>query len=211
MAEAVEFIKAKLKTTSKHITQKMHAIINQYFNFKKDIQSHVDRSDNLEIKYKETMLAYTQQAPCFEATFAINARSVLRLYDCIVPQVKQLGIRCTRCKDEREQAGIHDPPMTDEEVQSYLGFWQKSETENANKEYVREIKQLKNELELVDYYTEYMEKGLCSKELMRRHMVLEKQHQRLKKYYKIKMTEFTDTIWELRQQVKSMSGQLAKQ
>ena len=198
MAEAAEFIKEKFKLTSKHLTKKMHAIVDQYFTYKKEIKKQVDQSEDYERKYKETMLAYTQQAPCFEATFAMSAKSKLRLYDCVVPEVKQLAIRCVRCRKERDFAGIHDPPMTDLEVKHYLGYWQKTATENANKEYIKENRQLKNELEVVDYYTRYMEEGLDSKEIMRRHMILDKKFNRLRELHKQKMEEFTQTVWDLR-------------
>ena len=49
-----------------------------------------------------------------------------------MPQIKQLNIRCAHCRLEREKAGIVDPPLTDAELQEYMGYWQKQAAENEN-------------------------------------------------------------------------------
>ena len=52
-------------------------------------------------------------SPCFEASFAIDGQSALRLYDCLVPKVKELSLYCDRCKKLRDEKGLHDTPFNE--------------------------------------------------------------------------------------------------
>lgn len=65
-----------------------------------------------ESKYQEAIISQCLQSPCFEASFAIDNASALKLYDCLVPKVKELALRCDRCQRVRDEQELHDPPIT---------------------------------------------------------------------------------------------------
>ena len=58
---------------------------------------------------------------------------------------------------------------------------------------------MKGQLQIVDWYKDYLEAGLCSKDLTKRHMKLKKKHELLCELHKTKMTEYEAEIWNLRQ------------
>lgn len=55
-------------------------------------------------------LAYAQKAPTVEAAYALHEQSALKLYDCLLPKIRQhaqsIGIYCETCKDKNRDAGI---------------------------------------------------------------------------------------------------------
>jgi len=63
-------------------------------------------TEELQMKFYRSQEAFAIQAPCYEASFAADHRSALKLYDCLVPKVKELSLRCDRCKALRESKGI---------------------------------------------------------------------------------------------------------
>lgn len=70
-----------------------------------------------------------QQAPCYEASFAMDNRSAFKMYESLVPRVKELALRCGRCRELREQAGIKDPPVSHWHFDDVQSYWHGKELE----------------------------------------------------------------------------------
>ena len=71
------------------MTKQHHSLLQQFLHYK-------DRSEEAIKKYKEskrvtTMLeiAVAQKTPVMEAEYAIDDKSKLSLYDCLIPKLKE--------------------------------------------------------------------------------------------------------------------------
>ena len=124
MKEASAFITHKLEDVARVLTSEHHRIIEQFIFYKNKTQRQLDMSDRLQQKYRDAVKAQCLQSPCFEASFAMDNRSVLRLYDCLVPKVKEIALRCVRCRRIRDEKGLHDPPITKMQTEEMYAFWE---------------------------------------------------------------------------------------
>lgn len=64
----------------------------------------------------------------------MSNKSALLLYDCLVPKVKELNLRCGNCQLLREKAGLVEPPITEQEHNEVFEFWRINaiEADNVN-------------------------------------------------------------------------------
>ena len=124
MKEASVFITSKLEDVARVLTSEHHRIIEQFIFYKNKTQRQLDMSDMLQKKYREAVKAQCLQSPCFEASFATDNRSALKLYDCLVPKVKEHALRCDRCRKIRDEKGLHDPPITKLQTEEMYAYWQ---------------------------------------------------------------------------------------
>ena len=155
-----------MEETAKMLSREHHAIIQQFVSFKERTEARLEQTDHLEKKFYAAEKAYAQQAPCFEASFAMHHASALRLYNCLVPKVKELSLHCNRCQKEREDAGIEDYPVTETEKDEIMSYWKVRRVEADNNNLFKLNEQLKKEIGVIKWYVKYMEKGLNSTEIM---------------------------------------------
>ena len=133
-------------------------------------------TDDFQQKFFETTKNSALTAPCYEASFAMSNQSALRMYDCVVPKIKELSIRCERCKRKREAAGIHDPPLHDDELDDILGFWQNKRVEADIANLHDKVKAHENEQKCIDWYVENLEQGLSARDLIMNYGTLKQKH-----------------------------------
>ena len=69
------------------------------------------------------------EAPCFEASYAIDCKSALKLYDCLVPKIQEFNLRCHKCRILREEAGLMEPPMPYSKQNQIKQYWQDKQVE----------------------------------------------------------------------------------
>lgn len=89
MQQAVDFLKVQAESITKLLTKTHHNILQGFIQFKA-------RNDKL-IRERETMYAcwlYSERAlalktPVREAEFALDDQSALRMYDCLLPLLKE--------------------------------------------------------------------------------------------------------------------------
>ena len=62
----------------------------------------------------------------------MSGRSALRLYDCLMPKVKELSLNCENCRKKRDAAGIKDVPVTRQRQEDMFAYWNKLELETRN-------------------------------------------------------------------------------
>ena len=75
-------------------------------------------------EYKEKFIhstqLFAQKAPAMEASFAMSEISALKLYNCLMPMVREheyaTWIKCRMCKKKREQEGHRDLMISMEEM-----------------------------------------------------------------------------------------------
>ena len=115
------------------MTCEHHRIIEQYLYYKSWTKERMQFTDEYEEKYTESLKALALRAPVYEASFAMSNRSALKLYDCLVPKVKELSLFCDRCKDKRDKAGLQDPPITEHDENEIRRYWKNKRIEADNK------------------------------------------------------------------------------
>ena len=101
----------------------------------------------------------------------MSDRSALKLYDCLVPKVKELSLRCERCRSMQEEGGVIEPQASEDDVYALLTYHKMSSiiTENKNlRELCDKLKETNaNQFSLVDWYIKFLEKGLNAKDMIK--------------------------------------------
>ena len=122
MQECRIYAKAKFEETAKMLTREHHRIIEQFKSYKNSMEDLLVRTymyfeRDFDYHYELAMLA-----PCYETSYALSNRSALKLYDCVLPQVKSMVPRCSQCYKIRQQSGIDDPPVSDEQLKQMTTY-----------------------------------------------------------------------------------------
>ena len=85
-------------------------------------------------------------------------------------------LRCSQCIRIRQQSGIDDPPVTVEQLTQMTEYWNLNKVQLDNKRLVAVNDYLRKELEIVDWYVKYVEKGVDVREFMPKYIDLEEKH-----------------------------------
>jgi len=86
---ACEFLLAQTKVITKLFTNTHHQLVQQFMDYKERTNFVLREKDwrVSQLKLLETALA--QKSPVLEAENAIEESSVLVLYDCLVPKIRE--------------------------------------------------------------------------------------------------------------------------
>ena len=163
------------------LTREHHRIVEQFKCYKNAMEDKLSRTfsyfeRDFDFHYELAMLA-----PCYEASYALSDLSALKLYDCVLPQVKSMVPRCSQCTKMHQLAGIDEPPVTEEQLKKMTEYWNVNKLILDNKGLLARNDYLRKELDIVDWYVKYMEDGVDSKAIMLKHIELIDKNQELDK------------------------------
>lgn len=87
--QACLFIREQTQVVTQMLSKQHHRVIEQFIEFKDRTEAKLNRAINLEktIAHLERLVAL--KTPVMEAEYAIDERSALSLYDCLVPALKE--------------------------------------------------------------------------------------------------------------------------
>jgi len=78
----------KSTTITSTLTQTHYRMVMAFLDFKKRNEKHMEEREYFLTNWKLTELALAQKSPALEAEFALDERTPLGLYDCLVPALK---------------------------------------------------------------------------------------------------------------------------
>ena len=74
-----------------------------------------------EKKFEASEILSGMKAPVNEAAYGIHENSKLRLYDCLVPKIKEyittFQMVCTKCRERAKEAGVDNLPISQKQLE----------------------------------------------------------------------------------------------
>ena len=145
-----------------------------------------------------------------EAVFALDERSALSLYDCLVPMLKE---------HRRFKINLHDAfNINDFKTQQRVKTleWELSRSRlpgliEENGTLIAKVKQLNNELEIVNWYCKFAEDGIDTKKLAQNYYELTQENDKLKQTTTTKIKKLEAENADLTQKLKAAMKQLKRQ
>jgi len=71
------------------LTKQHHNLVTQFLDFKERTLVRIEKNNVLENRVAFLETCYAMKTPVMEAEFALDERSPLSLYDCLVPVLKE--------------------------------------------------------------------------------------------------------------------------
>ncbi len=110
--DAAKFVSSQAVDITAYLTKEHHKMIEQYYMYKQQTQDKLDLFEEYKEKFIHSTMLYAQKAPAMEASFAMSENSSLKLYNCLMPFVREheyaTWIKCRMCKKKREEEGHRD-------------------------------------------------------------------------------------------------------
>ena len=100
MQEISVWLKSKIKDISKCFTKELQLVINQFIDLKKQTFDRMAEIDWYKENVKVLELTLARKIPCFEAEYGLSESTPLRMYDCLIPKVKEHQIRLSDIRDD---------------------------------------------------------------------------------------------------------------
>ena len=108
------------------------------------------------------------KSPCMEAEYAIDERTTLSLYDCMVPKLKEHR-RFKIQKDSPFSLADFKMQLKIKEYENSMEVRQLPRLKQEHLEAIDKIKYLESELDIVKWYIAVMEDGKDTKKIMEEH------------------------------------------
>ena len=121
------------------------------------------------------------KTPVMEAEFALDERSQLSLYDCLVPTLKEHRRFKINLQDN---FNINDfkTQQRVKELEWNLHQSRLPHLEKKNEMLEAKVKQLEDELSIVNWYISIMEDGINTKEVVKNYQALKIEHEKLRRF-----------------------------
>ena len=174
MQEAVKFIKEQAQAITRVLTR-------AHYNLNRDFLHHLVRNDELvkerDFIYEKWLAceqALAMKTPVREAEYALDERTPLHLYDCLLPLIKEnrkfsieLGAALS-IDDFKAQQQV-------KQLEYELSKKRVPKLVEENGTMRAKIAQLEKEMSIINWYMETMESGVDTKEIVQEYAVLKRQ------------------------------------
>ena len=87
MQEACNFVKRSCRELTRYLTKQHASVVDQYLTYKKMTRSKIHENTKLKEQVYEAESLNALKFPLYEAYYAIDDRTALTKYDCLVPRV----------------------------------------------------------------------------------------------------------------------------
>ena len=164
----------------KVLTRTHHKMIRDFMTFRSRNEDVLREREKLLQNWIFCEEALAHRSPTFEAEFALDEKTALSMYDCLVPVLRE----------HRRFKIMPDTSMTVEDFKSQLKVIQLRREEDServprlieeNANLTAQNKQLLDELEIVNWYREVIDGGVNSREVLSDYVDLKKKYQVLQK------------------------------
>ena len=125
-------------------------------------------------------VALAQKTPVMEAEFAMDDRTSLNLFDCLVPKLREHR-RFRIQKDAVFSIADFKEQVRVKTLQARLEKQEMPKLKAENATMAARIEQLESELYIVKWYMDVMEEGVDTKEIVQKYADLKKEHRILQK------------------------------
>ena len=87
--DAVEWLREKTDIIAQSFTKELHLILEQFIEYKGRTNSRLAECAWYKENVKVLELTLARKIPVFEAEYGLSETTPLRLYDCLVPRIKE--------------------------------------------------------------------------------------------------------------------------
>lgn len=89
LRQAVDFVRREADSITTLLTKNHNQLYKKFLEMKQRFVPESNERDQLLENWKITEILLAQKTPVFEAEYALDERTPLSLYDCLVPKLKQ--------------------------------------------------------------------------------------------------------------------------
>ena len=180
MQEAVDFLKREVAGVAQLLSKTHHNVIGKFIEFKGRYERMMAERDTILKNWQIAEILLAQKSPVFEAEYAIEPRTPLRLYDCLVPTLKEHR-RFTLKKFEKFSVEDMVAKKTAQQLDWQLAQMRQPALIKENDMLKGRVATLENECSVVKWYLEAMEGGLDTHLVVKEYTLLKKDHKTLQK------------------------------
>ena len=87
--EATEWLKKKTEVIARSFTDELHGVITQFIEYKRFTSSRMAEVAWYRENVKILELTLARKIPVFDAEYGLSETTPLRLYDCLVPRIRE--------------------------------------------------------------------------------------------------------------------------
>ena len=138
-------------------------------------------------------LSLAQKSPTMEAEFALDEKTALSLYDCLVPVLKEQR-RFKIMPDTSLSISDFRTQLKVSQLQRELEQKSLPRMKKENERLKEHLEQLKNEVNIINWYLDIYEDGGDTKEVIEQYAILKNEHKRLKIYSTRKIKKLENNL-----------------
>ena len=138
-------------------------------------------------------LSLAQKSPTMEAEFALDEKTALSLYDCLVPVLKEQR-RFKIMPDTSLSISDFRTQLKVSQLQRELEQKSLPRMKKENERLKEHLEQLKNEVSIINWYLDIYEDGGDTKEVIEQYAILKNEHKRLKIYSTRKIKKLENNL-----------------
>lgn len=105
--EAIKWLKDKTDAICKSFTEELHLILSQFILYKRKTNSRLDESEWYKENVKVLEMTLARKIPVFESEYGMSETTPLRLYDCLVPRIKEHRTHYYDIKKDLKMEDLH--------------------------------------------------------------------------------------------------------
>lgn len=179
MKEAVQFIKEQAEAITKVLTRAHQRLNKEFIDYKLRNDELIEQRNFIHSKWLSAERALAMKAPVREAEYALDEDCALRLYDCLIPLIRENRRFLTR-KDKLFSTCDYQAQQKVLQLRLDLSRDKMPGLRDENCQLKLKVAQLEEELSVVKWYMETMEDGIDTKEIVREYAKLKKEFKRMK-------------------------------
>ena len=138
-------------------------------------------------------LSLAQKSPTMEAEFALDEKTALSLYDCLVPVLKEQR-RFKIMPDTSLSISDFRTQLKVSQLQRELEQKSLPRMKKENERLKEHLEQLKNEVNIINWYLDIYEDGGDTKEVIEQYAILKNEHKKLKIYSTRKIKKLENNL-----------------
>ena len=158
--QACDFLREQTKHVTKLLSRQHHHVVDQFIEFKQRTDDQLAQKDGLKqwIAYLEEVVAL--KTPVMEAEYALDERTTLSLYDCLIPQLKEH--RRFKLISDDHRFSINDVRAQQRVLQLEWDIGERAQPRliDENRNQRKKLEQQDRELETLQWYIDIMEMGI---------------------------------------------------
>ena len=105
--EAIKWLKNKTDKFCKNFTEELHLILRQFLDYKAKTNSRMAEVAWYQENVKILEQTLARKIPVFESEYGMSETTPLRLYDCLVPRIKENRTRYYDIRKDFKMEDLH--------------------------------------------------------------------------------------------------------
>ena len=105
--DSARFANFALDAICKSFTEELHLVLSQFILYKRKTNSRLDESEWYKENVKVLEMTLTRKIPVFESEYGMSETTPLRLYDCLVPRIKEHRTHYYDIKKDLKMEDLH--------------------------------------------------------------------------------------------------------